>query len=83
MPHLYLLIHTNLVVTILGRVVRSKVSPITIPSMVLSGSKGIGGIICSRTNTIDIFDLEEDEEEEEEEDDDDDDDASNMDSTSD
>ncbi len=29
--------------------------------MVVSGSKGIGGILSETINTIDIFDLEEDE----------------------
>jgi len=28
----------------------------------MSGSRGIGGAICGATNTIDLFDLEEDEE---------------------
>ena len=28
----------------------------------MSGSRGIGGVVCHTTNTVDLFDLEEDEE---------------------
>jgi hypothetical protein len=42
--------------------------------IVLSGSRGVGGVYSNGTFTIDLYDLEEDEEEDEEEEDDDDDD---------
>ena len=43
-----------------GRCVRSKTSSNS-SSLLMSGSRGIGGITCDRTHTVDLFDLEEDE----------------------
>jgi len=36
--------------------------------MFLSGSRGIGGVTCNRTNTVDLYDLEDDEEDDDDED---------------
>ena len=52
-----------------GRCVRT-IAPLTSApapsqtSIEVSGSRGIGAVSCGRTNTIDIFDLEEDEDDE-------------------
>lgn len=45
---------------------RSKSSEIS-SSLVMSGSRGIGGVTCSRSNTIDLIDLEEDEDDDDSE----------------
>ncbi len=50
-----------------GRRVRDEISHLSTSDLVVSGSRGIGGIIPDKSNAIDLFDLEED-------DDDDDDD---------
>jgi len=44
----------------IGRCVRSKAATDT-SSLIMSGSRGIGGLTCKKSNTIDLFDLEEDE----------------------
>ena len=43
-----------------GRCVRSNAAVGT-SSLIMSGSRGIGGLTCKQSNTIDLFDLEEDE----------------------
>ena len=71
----------------LGKILRSTtitnqetmMNPVTSSCLVLSGSRGIGGISCSHSNVIDMFDLEDDEIIDEDEDEDG---AFNMDSTS-
>ena len=55
--------------TISGREMRSKLSGVS-SSLIMSGSRGIGGVTCGTTNTIDLLDLEEDEDSDEESDED-------------
>lgn len=61
-------INSNIFMMI-GRCVRSLPTSTSVPtpsqtSIEISGSRGIGAVSCGRTNTIDIFDLEEDEDDE-------------------
>jgi hypothetical protein len=50
------------------RCIRPK-SASTTTSIVVSGSRGIGGLTCNATSTIDLYDLEEDEEDSDDEED--------------
>ena len=49
-----------------GRCVRSRAATET-SSLIMSGSRGIGGLTCKKSNTIDLFDLEEEEDDSEDE----------------
>lgn len=61
----YASIKSHLSYLITARSLRTKISGIS-SSLVMSGSRGIGGVTCGATNTVDLFDLEEDEDSDEE-----------------